>query len=63
MSGASRNKDGPTTRTEAEQELDDRRDDSAMSPGMRQLILSYGDLESERVWDANAYARPASNAA
>jgi hypothetical protein len=63
MSGASRNQDGPTARKLAEPELDDRRDDGAMSPGMRQLILSYGDLESERVWDANAFARPASNAA
>jgi hypothetical protein len=41
----------------------DRRDREAMSPSMRKLILSFADDGSDRVWDPDAYVRPASNAA
>ena len=33
------------------------RDDSAMSPAMRQLILSFGKADSEPTWNPDAYAR------
>ena len=36
----------------------DRRDREAMSPSMRQLILSFGDTASDRTWDPDAYSRP-----
>jgi hypothetical protein len=53
-------------KNETEQALDrttgqkqkDRRDRDAMSPSMRQLILSFGDAASDRTWDPDAYARP-----
>ncbi len=35
----------------------DRGDEGAMSPGMRQLILSFGEADSERTWDPDAYTR------
>jgi hypothetical protein len=36
----------------------DHDDDSAMSPTMRRLILSYVNADSEQTWDTGAYARP-----
>jgi hypothetical protein len=37
----------------------DRRNREAMSPSMRQLILSFGEADSaDRTWDPEAYARP-----
>jgi hypothetical protein len=33
------------------------RDESAMSPAMRQLILSFGKVESEPTWNPEAYTR------
>jgi hypothetical protein len=36
----------------------DRRDRDAMTPSMRQLILSFGDEASDRTWDPDAYSRP-----
>jgi hypothetical protein len=33
------------------------RDDGAMSPSMRRLILSFGRADSERTWDPDAYTR------
>jgi hypothetical protein len=41
----------------------DRGDREAMSPSMRQLILSFADDGSDRVWDPNVYVRRPSNAA
>jgi hypothetical protein len=41
----------------------DRRDREAMSPAMRQLILSFADDSSGRVWDPDVYVRRPSNAA
>jgi hypothetical protein len=35
----------------------DRRDRDAMSLSMRQLIMSFGEADSERVWDPAAYSR------
>jgi len=35
----------------------DRRAGGAMSPSMRQLILSYWEKDSERAWDPDAYTR------
>jgi hypothetical protein len=34
----------------------DRDDGGSMSPSMRQLILSFVGTDSERVWDADAFA-------
>jgi hypothetical protein len=50
------------TGRKADQQFDPG-DDGAMSPGMRRLILSYLDSESERVWDADAFSRRVSSAA
>jgi hypothetical protein len=33
------------------------RGEGAMSPSMRQLILSFGKADSARTWDPHAYAR------
>ena len=33
------------------------RDESAMSPAMRRLILSYRIVDSEPTWNRDAYAR------
>jgi hypothetical protein len=41
----------------------DRGDREAMSPSMRQLILSFADDGSDRVWDPDVYGRRPSNAA
>ena len=35
----------------------DRGAGGAMSPSMRQLILSFGETDSERTWDPDAYTR------
>jgi hypothetical protein len=35
----------------------DRRDREAMSSSMRQLIMSFGEAESERTWDPTVYSR------
>ena len=42
---------------ENDQRLDDRSDGGAgaMSPSMRHLILSFGEADSERIWDPDAY--------
>ena len=32
----------------------DQADGGAMSPSMRQLILSFGEADSERIWDPDA---------
>ena len=34
--------------------------DDAMSPPMRELILSFVDTDSKRTWDADAYTRRSS---
>lgn len=41
----------------------DRGDREAMSPSMRELILSFADDRSDRVWDPNVYVRRPTNAA
>jgi hypothetical protein len=33
------------------------RGEGAMSPSMRELILSFVSADSERTWDADAYTR------
>ena len=35
----------------------DRGAGGAMSASMRQLILSFGETDSERTWDPDAYTR------
>ena len=35
----------------------DRRDRDAMSSSMRQLIMSFGEADSERTWDPTVYSR------
>jgi hypothetical protein len=35
----------------------DPRDRDAMSSSMRQLILSFGEADSERTWDPTVYSR------
>jgi hypothetical protein len=35
----------------------DRRDRDAMSLSMRQLIMSFGEADSERAWDPTVYSR------
>ena len=37
--------------------------DEAMSPPMRELILSFVETDSIRIWDADAYTRRSSLAA
>lgn len=37
--------------------------DGAMSPPMRELILSFVEADSNRTWDADAYTRRSSLAA
>jgi hypothetical protein len=39
------------------------RDREAMSPSMRQLILSFADDASDRVWDPDVYVRRPSHTA
>jgi len=41
-----------------DQGRNDRAAGGAMSPSMRQLILSFGEADSERTWDPGAYSRP-----
>ena len=38
------------------------RDERGMSPAMRQLILSFGKLDSEPTWNPDAYTRRPKNA-
>lgn len=45
------------THRTTEQGRNDRGDGSAMSPSMRELILSFGKADSEREWDPDAYTR------
>lgn len=40
-----------------DQGSNDQADGGAMSPSMRQLILSFGEADSERIWDPDAYNR------
>lgn len=40
-----------------DQRRNDRDDEGAMSPSMRQLVLSFGGVDPDRTWDANAYTR------
>jgi hypothetical protein len=40
-----------------EQERDSRSDETAMSPSMRRLILSFGEADSEPTWNPDAYTR------
>ena len=35
----------------------EQRDRDAMSASMRQLILSFGEADSERAWDPTVYSR------
>ena len=42
---------------------EETRDDGAMSPTMRQLILSFGVGESDRTWNPGAYSRRSSQTA
>ena len=39
-----------------DQGRDDRADGGTMSPSMRQLILSFGEADSERIWNPDAYS-------
>jgi hypothetical protein len=48
---ASRN---PTTQAEKDRRDRDR---DAMSSSMRQLIMSFGEADSERTWDPTVYSR------
>jgi hypothetical protein len=46
--------------TQAEKDRRDRdrdRDRDAMSSSMRQLIMSFGEADSERTWDPTVYSR------
>jgi hypothetical protein len=44
-------KPGPTMKTQTD------RGDEAMSPTIRELILSFGIADSDSVWNADAYLR------
>ena len=44
-------KQGPTTKTRND------RGDGAMSPSIRELILSFGFADSDETWDADAFMR------
>jgi hypothetical protein len=44
--------------TQPEKDRRDRdRDRDAMSSSMRQLIMSFGEADSERTWDPTVYSR------
>jgi len=57
MKEARRNENDPATRRTPDQGRTDRGDEGAMSPSMRELILSFGKADSERALDADAYTR------
>ena len=42
-------------KSENDQGRNERADGGAMSPSMRHLILSFGEADSERTWDPDAY--------
>jgi len=44
-------------RTTDQEQNGSQGDEGAMSPPMRQLILSFVTEDSERAWDADAFAR------
>lgn len=48
---------GREPREQTSQARSDRRDGEAMSTSMRQLIMSFGEADSERTWDPTAYSR------
>jgi hypothetical protein len=48
---------GRASRKETDQPEKDRRDRDAMSSSMRQLIMSFGEADSERTWDPTVYSR------
>ena len=48
---------GPAPRQQTTQAQTDHRDPDAMSSSMRQLIMSFGEAESERTWDPTVYSR------
>ena len=51
MNKATKNDNGRTAMDKGRAD----RDDGAMSPAMRRLILSFGRADSERTWDPDAY--------
>jgi len=48
---------GREPRKQTSQVRSDRPDREAMSSSMRQLIMSFGEADSERTWDPTAYSR------
>ncbi|MGH3128638.1 MAG: hypothetical protein ACRDPX_12020 [Gaiellaceae bacterium] len=48
---------GREPRTQTTQAGKDSRDREAMSSSMRQLILSFGEADSDRTWDPAVYSR------
>lgn len=50
---------GRASRKQTAQPEKDRRDRDrdAMSSSMRQLIMSFGEADSERTWDPTVYSR------
>lgn len=48
---------GRASRKQAARPDKDRRDRDAMSSSMRQLIMSFGEADSERTWDPTVYSR------
>jgi hypothetical protein len=63
MTEAQKNETDPTTHGPNNQWHDDRSDGGAMSPSMRQLILSFGTADSDGTWDRDAYTRRSTSAA
>jgi hypothetical protein len=57
MSDAQKNETDPTTHRPNDQGRDDRSDGGAMSPSMRQLILSFVKSDSDGTWDRDDYTR------
>ena len=57
MKAATKNENDRATYWTPDDERNDRGDGSSMSPSMRRLILSFGQADSERVWDPAAYTR------
>jgi hypothetical protein len=51
-----KNERDPATQGSTEETRNDR-GDGAMSPSIRQLILSFGVADSDPPWDADAFVR------
>lgn len=62
MREANGNENELAMHTTTDQGRDNRGDGEAMSPSMRELILSFGEADSERTWDPDAYTRQRSAA-